>query len=889
MPSTGWSRKAWLYCAVILLAFSGSGSGDWSQDSGQTTPNQSSDRASETICPAENIWEAEAKVFRHPVCFETRWGLGQRSHHATPAIGTTTGGDNTVPDPATTTDGIAGAVAESAVQQDQEQDADTDSLLDSASFLSFEDWKKQNLAKVGQSAENVGGSRRAVAAGKEGRRQPGINNALDSLGDDSEIELDFGGFGAETPEASPTAWGTPIPSSHVADNSNGEAENELHTQRLKKAEVSRRKDAGTTCKERFNYASFDCAATVLKTNPECKGSSAVLVENKDNYMLNECRAQNKFLILELCDDILVDTVVLGNYEFFSSIFHTFRVSVSDRYPAKPDQWKELGIYEARNTREVQAFAVENSLIWARYLRIEFLTHYGHEFYCPVSLIRVHGTTMMEEYKHDESVGRTEAEDEDEEVIEPAEAVESPSDAQTVPPVPPGYEAVREEAEEKAKEVINDQVPEFCPNSPNEVEILLSRLFSPAAEMCKISERPPVDVIPDGSAARDQANPPRPDSTGATGEAPAVQSGSSAPPKAEEIRKSGDSMKTVTTPDASVVAAEPASQNATVESTGKSTTNPKEENSPPPPESIRPTSTQPPSSNPTTQESFFKSVHKRLQMLESNSTLSLLYIEEQSRILRDAFNKVEKRQLAKTSNFLENLNVTVLNELKEFREQYDHVWKSVAFEFEHQRLKYHQEVHSISSQLGVLADELVFQKRVTVIQSIMVLCCFAVVLFGRGSGNNYMEFPRVQRMVARSYSLRSSSPLYASPSASPGSTRPTSSYHENVAHRRNPSDSSSSQESPASPTAPYSPPTPTSHISHEMEEEDDDDEKGAPTPQSPDSMSVPLLATPQFRSHSTPPVLSSQTTGLDRDRDDERDDCALASELSEVSDEMSLTQ
>jgi hypothetical protein len=34
----------------------------------------------------------------------------------------------------------------------------------------------------------------------------------------------------------------------------------------------------------------------------------------------------------------------------------------------------------------------------RYLRIEFLAHYGNEFYCPVTLLRVHGTTMMEEYK-----------------------------------------------------------------------------------------------------------------------------------------------------------------------------------------------------------------------------------------------------------------------------------------------------------------------------------------------------------------------------------------------------------------------------------------------------------------------------------------------------------
>jgi hypothetical protein len=789
-----------------------------------------------------------------------RWGLGQRSHQVNESGAA---GDDIIGS-AAATEGIVGVVAESTTQQ--EQDADTDSLLDSSSFLSFEDWKKQNLAKVGQSAENVGGNRRAVAAGKE-RRQPGINNALDSLGDDAEIELDFGGFGAETPEASPTAWGTPIPSPH-ADHLDRESEDDLHTQRSQKADISRRKDAGTTCKERFNYASFDCAATVLKTNPECKGSSAVLVENKDSYMLNECRAQNKFLILELCDDILVDTVVLGNYEFFSSIFHTFRVSVSDRYPAKPDQWKELGVYEARNTREVQAFAVENSLIWARYLRIEFLTHYGHEFYCPVSLIRVHGTTMMEEYKHDESVGRSEAEDE--EIMESVETVENPSDAQTDSFVPLVDEIIQEE------EMISDQVPEICPASLTETELHLLGLVHQAAEVCHASERPPVEVIPDGTATTDPAKSPREDSTGSTGNTPAAQPGSSAPPRVAEDRKSGDSLKAMlTTPDASVVAAEPAAHNATVESTGKSTTNPKEENNPPP-ESTRPTSTQPPSSNPTTQESFFKSVHKRLQMLESNSTLSLLYIEEQSRILRDAFNKVEKRQLSKTSNFLENLNVTVLSELKDFREQYDQVWKSVAFEFEHQRMKYHQEVHSISSQLGVLADELVFQKRVTLVQSIMVLCCFALVLFSRGSGSNYMEFPRVQRMVARSYSLRSSSPVFASPSASPGSTRPTSSYHENADHRRNLSDSSS-QESPASPTAPYVPPTPTSPLSHEM-----DDEK-INTPQSPDSMSesVPMLGTPQFRSHSTPPVMNIHTPELDPDN------FAMASEL-EVSDEASLT-
>lgn len=848
---------------MVVLALAGTGIGNQPQDSVPVSQDQLAKHApiAETTCPAKNvdIWVLEAKVFREPVCVKS--DLNSVSDTGAPS-GTSAGGDTTITvEPPSTAEEVPGAVsAPETVTGTQDAEQDTDSLLDSASFLSFEDWKKQNLAKAGQSVENVGGGRRVAAAGKEGRRQPGINNALDSLGDDAEIELEFGGFGAETPEASPTAWGTPIASPH-ADTLEAEARENIHTQRVQQADISRRRDAGTTCKERFNYASFDCAATVLKTNPECKGSSSILVENKDSYMLNECRAQNKFLILELCDDILVDTVVLANYEFFSSIFHTFRVSVSDRYPAKPDQWKELGVYEARNTREVQAFAVENSLIWARYLRVEFLTHYGHEFFCPVSLVRVHGTTMMEEYKHDESVGRGESD-----AMDTAEATEVPSEVEAEIPV----SAVDEPVPEKVE---SDKSPEtICPLSPTElteVELLLLGLSQKSVDTCDISERPPADVTSERTATTDDSTKqiPSTSNTTATDAAPSTQSGSTAPVKgAEDTRKPGDTAKAMmTAPDASSAVAEPAQQNSTVESTGKPTGSPKEDTNQQQ-EVVRPTSTQPPPSIPTTQESFFKSVHKRLQMLESNSTLSLLYIEEQSRILRDAFNKVEKRQLAKTTTFLENLNVTVMNELKEFRDQYDHVWNSVALEFEHQRIRYHQELHSISAQLGVLADEVVFQKRVTIVQSIMVLCCFALVLFSRGSVSNYMEFPRIQRM---------SSPFSGSPSASPGSTRPTSSYRENERHRRNLSESSS-QDSPESPSAPYIPPTPISAVSREMIHEEKTD-----APPSPDSMSVPTLGTPPFRPHSTPPVLNGHSPGPE-----DGDSFALTSEISQTSDEAS---
>ena len=299
-----------------------------------------------------------------------------------------------------------------AAEVEAEAEVEADSPLDNANFLSFEEWKKQNLAKIGQSPENVGHGR---SAGTEAHRHPvSINNALDSLGDENEIELDFGAFGSTKSEA-------------AQKRSEGEEAGEMA--KAKDAEDSdstpgRRKDAGVTCKERFNYASFDCAATVLKTNPRSKSSSSVLLESKDSYMLNECAVSNKFIIVELCDDILIDTVVLANFEFFSSTFRTVKISISDRYPVKADRWKALGTFEARNTREIQAFPIDNPLIWARYLRVEFLTHYGNEYYCPVSLVRVHGTTMMEEFRNQDDATRSDVEV-DEMVPEPSGVASEP--------------------------------------------------------------------------------------------------------------------------------------------------------------------------------------------------------------------------------------------------------------------------------------------------------------------------------------------------------------------------------------------------------------------------------------------------------------------------------
>lgn len=709
--------------------------------------------------------------------------------------------------------------------QSESPELETDSPLDNTNFLSFEEWKSRNLAKAGQSVENLGS--RAGKPGVEPRRRPaGINNALDSLGEDTEIDFDFGGF-ANPGGSEPKSLESTSP-----ENGQSAVQDENREKRTAD-DVSgarrRGKDAGKTCKERSNYASFDCAATVLKTNPECKGSTAVLVENKDSYMLNICSAKNKFFIVELCDDILIDTVVLANFEFFSSMFRTFRVSVSDRYPVKLEKWKELGTFEARNSREVQAFLVENPLIWARYLRVEFLTHLGNEYYCPVSLLRVHGTTMMEEFNHD--LKRSGTEDESENEAEEGEGTGSIDEVHGVVSAEALIEQVQqtESAEQLSKQLQSTstallvEVPSMVPGvAVPELELgdtpynsslskQLENLLcssSDGAEICVPADRP-------ADAASVPTSPPAMNQTAATIEKVVVSSqpmvNQTSSPKPSSTSQTGTRL---TETAASPIVPDKGANNTKSESlrasnhTSASTAK------------IQTSSTQPPNANPTTQESFFKSVHKRLQLLESNSTLSLQYIEEQSRILRDAFSKVEKRQLAKTNTFLETLNTTVLTELRDFRHQYDQIWQSTVLELSSQREQSKHEVFALSARLSLLADEIVFQKRMAILQFVLILLCLGLVLFSRhNSSATYLEFPHVlQNSIHKSgASMSQYAQLFDTPPASPSFSRPPSRYglFRSLTHRRTPSDESQldgNRDGTKSPSIEYSPPTPTSQAS-----------------------------------------------------------------------------
>lgn len=723
----------------------------------------------ETSKPSPEVCESKTiNYITHTLpqqCLRTNWATANSTVQNTTALVTETAATQPNIDTATKTDaGTSGqsttqteAPAKQSATENKEdgsgdakgmKEAEDDSEdLATSSFMSFEEWKAMMLQKSGQDPADLKGRKH-----QDGRDGPegGQNDGLDTWGDDGEIALDFNVLSDKISELTATASARGGGPSGDASSSEGQ-EPAVYDNDV--AHYRRPKDAGKTCKERFSYSSFDGGATVLKTSSGVKNAKAILVENKDSYMLFTCSQENKFVIVELSEDILVDTVVLANFEFFSSMIRSFRISVSDKYPVKMEKWKDLGTFQARNSRDIQSFLVENPKIWAKYIRIEFLSHYGNEYYCPVSLLRVHGTRMLDSWKDAEAGG-----DDD----EPAETISSP-EAAPEPELPQENTTIPEAQQTDIPEhddppVLNEPSgdyetsPWYAPLSDEPFLDDVCRVGTPTTPVVD-QITPPVYVVND-SAPSDQTIPSTDDARetakGAQSTTPStVGSGSSTTTSSSPADKvttgssqttsnssvpSNDAatnktypiphpIKSSMTPPRSPSAARAGDSSTSKSSTKQSTHSNQNKTSS--------STTSSAASTPTVQESFFKSISKRLQFLESNTTLSLQYIEDQSKFLQEALQKMERRQISRVDAFLTNLNNTVLSELHTVRQQYDQIWQSTVLALETQREQSQREIIALSSRLNLLADEVVFQKRMAIFQSVLLLCCLVLVLFSRG--------------------------------------------------------------------------------------------------------------------------------------------------------------
>ncbi|KAI6778242.1 uncharacterized protein J7T54_004873 [Emericellopsis cladophorae] len=585
-------------------------------------------------------------------------------------------------------------------------------------FMSFEDWKAMMLRRTGQDPQAL--RHRKIAAGEGGKRVPPNLGQFD-LGDEEEISLDFQEYINE-----------PRRDQYSADLSTGGHASQDQDPVLSEGDptwLHRSKDAGKTCKERFSYSSFDAGATVLKTGRSTRNAKAILIENKDTYMLLECGVDNKFVIVELSDDILIDTIVIANFEFFSSMIRRFRVSVSDRYPVKIERWRTVGEFEARNSRDIQAFLVEHPQIWAKYVRIEFISHYGNEYYCPVSLLRIHGSRMLDSWK-DTETGReddTREVGEDAPLLDSSQKIEANGDVISSALAGEAHAVPAEESDHQpwtprpASSVCtkashtNILVDRTCQaehmtsyHSERETALSSQEDFHASDHISTATEPPRTQIVHEDAAQTSTSS-----SIADPGEA-------RAPGKADRSAQADARSKPTSTRSTDFAKDGPPQTAKSTNATSGAVTRHRSSNT-----------NSAATASPTVQEGFFNAITKRLHNVEANLTLSLQYLEDHSRYVQDSLSKIESKQLKKVASFLDNLNGTVMAELRGMRDQYDQIWQSTVIALETQRDQADRDVVALSSRLNLLADEVVFQKRMAIAQAILLLCCLFLVIFSRG--------------------------------------------------------------------------------------------------------------------------------------------------------------
>ncbi|KAI9248786.1 UNC-like C-terminal-domain-containing protein [Phascolomyces articulosus] len=716
----------------------------------------------------------------------------------------------------------------STVQHQQEQHQRTGTNGDSGSglLLSFEELRERVLQKEKND--------RWSSSSNNNKKRPGggnLGHMIDSV--DGGFADDFGAM-FEVGQGPPAAnvydedeYIEPSRGSPAASATANIPNQQQHQQKSKSSKINN--VPIKSLKERFNYASIDCAATVRAANKEAKGAQSILYESKDQYLLNKCSA-NKYVIINLCEPVLIDTIVMANFEFFSSTFSEFRVYVADRYPT--NDWKLLGQWQARNTRDLQVFKVKNRFGWFENIKIEFLSHYGHEYYCPLSLVRVHGMTMMEyfflvegqddgdDYElEDEFLWPSEVRDE---IIHPN--IDSMNDTRPIIPEqedhsenhdPPAIFPVNDEEDEKKEDhseqdvesehqqqqqmdghiskedvqpiesfstsvsaayddlvksegstagltedlVSTESGPEPTHNyndaisspSASDIDSSASTTYTPSilpTELDAIQDNRDVDTIPGSSlstsiqiqesmvpnvpitvttnsdsntefAEEDIASNKEPSTTGVEEQQSTLPTASYVDTHENDLSSVGASTSTVTSSSSnsgSTVAANAGSLPNTASSIGDSapTTN-----------RILPKPSNAHKDNSYTQESIYKTIMKRLNALELNVTLSQRYLDEQNKMLNDVFINMEKRHQDQIILLLGRLNDTASTRIDGMKRRYEQAYDEL------QQLT-ENNMKEMTIKMALMADQIAFERRVSMAQLVIVVMLFVFVALSRGT-------------------------------------------------------------------------------------------------------------------------------------------------------------
>ncbi|KAK0201509.1 UNC-like C-terminal-domain-containing protein [Desarmillaria ectypa] len=456
--------------------------------------------------------------------------------------------------------------------------------------------------------------------------------------------------------------------------------------------------------DRFNYAALDCSARVHVSHRSAKSPSSILSSKRDRYMLSPCTSKDKqFVVVELCDDIRIDTVQLANFEFFSGVFKDFTVSVAKTYTTSEEGWTVAGTYRAKNGRGVQSFHPPTSLHdFYRYIRIEFHSHYGNEYYCPISLLRVYGLTHLEQWKWDVWEAEYRAKHEKirslpASVVDELEPVQAP-DSVTVGKIP-----TANTAEPGIQTVDLGPIPESPYTSPE---------FSPATSesTTKFTSSQITASTTENVGRHESLDPSQESGTYSTDAHTAQPSYPTVPlPASTSLADSApvsprsvvvNSSSNTSGHSSSATSSSPSHSASTIVTASGSINMPV-----------------PPPMPPTTGgESIYRTIMNRLTALEGNHTLYVRYVEEQTTGVREML-----RRLGEDVGRLDGLGKAQAQ-----------MYQKTLGEWDKQRLRIEMDYRELANRVDYLSNEIILEKRLGVAQLCLLLAVLVFMGLTRGS-------------------------------------------------------------------------------------------------------------------------------------------------------------
>ncbi|KAJ9101170.1 hypothetical protein QFC21_003388 [Naganishia friedmannii] len=608
-------------------------------------------------------------------------------------------------------------------------------------FLTFEKWKAGQFQVLQDSGQ---------------RQEP--NREADSI----EKTLDVDASTLNIPIAEKKSFNSPIEDSkdtHLRQNTRPPARDNTKT----KGEPTPQQKMTPLSPHRYNYASPDCSARIQSASPHSQHASSVLHKSKDRYMLTPCSAKEHWVIIELCDDIRIEAIEIGMFEFFSGIVKEVKLSIGgadddgdEDQDDNKSSWQEVGSFTGKSVRGTQTFTLDHPTSFQRFIRLDFPSHYGNEYYCPISSIKVYGMNQMEAFKW-ESRRQKEAEMVRKRLEENAKrGQETGTIAGTILPLI--THSVDPSAVQDSTETAS-QNPTTVTQSPAAASEQIAVPTPLTSMSCATSSHAPASTatrvildnaspLPTGSSqildmSQRVANPGKESSS-------SMVRNTQAPTSTTTFDSPALERSSVTSKTPSTISS------SSAVSTDISLKNPKHSASAHGPSRQE--------ARADSSESIYAYIIRRLNDLEGNSTLGMMYMEEQTKATRSILQKLETH----LADWKAKINSSQQQAILQERSTFDKKLDGLLLKAEQRETLLERETRSLRSHIRQLREQMAWEQRKTYLHIAANMIIALLIYLGLANPTRSQTGPPKSRSSLRSDEdiLAGSRTLPSSPSLQP---------------------------------------------------------------------------------------------------------------------------